>query len=76
MRRIRGESARPEIGRHGTDTATQEEDSQTGEVPRWLVMPTRPGHEDRCRHDSKDYIRAGYQCPDADENGHCNDIPF
>lgn len=42
----------------------------------WQLRWTTPDRVDICRHDTEEYIRAGYQCPDMDERYCCNEIPF
>lgn len=42
----------------------------------YLLRWTSPERKDCCTHDVEEYIRAGYRCPDMDENTCCNEIPF
>jgi len=43
---------------------------------RGAFRPVVPGSREHCSHDPRDYIANGYCCPDADDRGCCNDIPF
>lgn len=42
----------------------------------WRLLVVAPGSHRLCWHSVPKYVKAGWKCPDSDEFGMCNEIPF